>query len=114
MPTVTGDAVAGLIPGLSVGQTSVVAALVFLLIGVLWTVTRMVLKGNLVPRQQILDLQADRDHYRKVADDSLAMATKLGMSVEKLTMSVEKLIASAETSNHALVEIQAAVTERRS
>ena len=113
MPISTGGVVGGLIPGLSIGQTSIVATLVLLLITFLWTVTRMVLKGHLVPRQQVLDVQADRDHYRKVADDSLAMATKLGMSVEKLTMSVERLTASAETSNHALVEIQAAVSERR-
>ena len=95
--------------GLPVGSISAGA----LVLVICWWITRLVLKGNLVPRQQIMDLQVDRDHYRKVADDSLAMATKLGMSVEKLTMSVEKLTASAETSNHALVEIQAAVTERR-
>jgi hypothetical protein len=106
--------VAGLL-GLPIGaQTSLVAVLFLLLVGVCWTVTRLVLKGKLVPRQSLEDIQADRNHYRKIADDSLAMATKLGMSVEKLTISVERLTSSAETSNHALVEIQAAVTERRS
>jgi hypothetical protein len=105
--------VSGLVPGLSAGQTSVVAALVFLLLAVCWAFARMVLTDKLVTRRRLEDTMADRDHYRKVADDSLAMATKLGMSVEKLTSSVERLTASAETSNHALVEIQAAVTERR-
>lgn len=103
----------GLIPGLSIGQTSVVVALLFALVTVCWTVTRMVLKGNLVARQQILDVQADRDHWRQAANDSQATAIKLGMSVEKLTTSVERLTVTAETSNHALVQIQAAVSERR-
>lgn len=69
--------------------------------------------GKIPTLRELRDVQADRDHYRQVADDTLAMATKLSMSVEKLTVSVEQLNTSAATSNHALREIQRAVTEHR-
>jgi p-aminobenzoyl-glutamate transporter AbgT len=97
--------VGGTFAGLPLGQFGSWA----LVLAICWWVTRRVLKGDLVARQQILDVQADRDHWRQAANESQAMAIKLGMSVEKLTSSVERLTASAETSNHALTEIQAAM-----
>jgi hypothetical protein len=77
--------------GLPIGQFSAGALLAI--------VVMMILVGRLVPRQQLLDVQADRDKWREAADNSQRTATQLGMSMEKLSV-------LAETTNHALVEIQ--------
>ena len=77
--------------------------------GICWWITRKVVRGDLVPRKNLEDLQTDRDHWRTAADGWQSMATKLGMSVEGLTSSVERLTASADASTHAMEEIQAAL-----
>lgn len=67
-------------------------------------VVLFILSGRLVPRQHLLDVMADRDHWRTSAEQNAA-------ANEKLTASVEKLIVSAETTNRVLTEMQRA-TER--
>ncbi|MGZ4617191.1 MAG: hypothetical protein ACXV3F_00375 [Frankiaceae bacterium] len=74
-----------------------------------WWMNRMVLRGDLQSRKNYEQVLADRDYWRTAADGWQAMATKLGMSVEGLTSSVERLTASADASNHAMEEIQAAL-----
>ena len=58
-----------------------------------------ILRGNLVPRQQLLDTQADRDKWREAAEKSQAIQTQLGMSVEKVLVAVE-------LTNHAILDIR--------
>jgi len=58
-----------------------------------------ILRGGLVPRQQLIDAQADRDKWRESAEKWQSAATQLGMSVEKLLI-------YAETTNHALIDIR--------
>ena len=58
-----------------------------------------ILRGGLVPRQQLIDAQADRDKWRESAEKWQSAATQLGMSVEKL-------LVYAETTNHALIDIR--------
>lgn len=77
--------------GLSLGQVSAGA-----LVSV---VVLLILVGRLVPRQSLLDMREDRDKWRTTAEDWQRTATQLGMSMEKL-------IVLAETTHHALVEIQ--------
>lgn len=60
----------------------------------------LILSGRLVPRQQLLDVQADRDHWRTAADKWQDVSTKQGISLERL-------LEMAEATNHALTEIQA-------
>lgn len=81
----------GLISSLPIGQLSA-GALVALIV-------LLVLTGRLVPRQQLLDAQADRDKWRASAEDWQRGSLKLGMSMEKV-------VVLAEATNHALVEIQ--------
>jgi hypothetical protein len=87
-----GDALAGL----PLGQVSAGALVAIVVL--------LILTGRLVPRQQLLDTRADRDQWHTAADDWQATATKLGMSVERL-------LVHAETTTHALGEIQS-VLER--
>ena len=70
------------------------------LAGLLGIVVLLILTGRLVPRQQLLDVQADRDHWRTAADKWQDVSTKQGISLERL-------LEMAETTNHALTEIQA-------
>lgn len=67
--------------------------------GLLALCVLLILTGRLVPRQQMLDLREDRDKWKATADDLLAAHHELGMSVEKL-------LTLAETTHHALTEIQ--------
>jgi hypothetical protein len=78
--------------GLPVGQISA-GALVAL-------VVLMILTGRLVTRQQMLDLRADRDKWEASATKWQEVSTTQGMTLERL-------LEYAETSNHALTEIQA-------
>ena len=80
-----------MLDGLPVGQISA-GALVAL-------VVLLILTGRLVPRQQLLDAQADRDKWRASAEDWQKGTLELGMSMEKV-------VVLAEATNHALVEIQ--------
>lgn len=50
-------------------------------------------------RQQILDVQADREFWRSSAEKWQEGTLKLGMSMEKV-------VVLAEATNHALVDIQ--------
>jgi hypothetical protein len=59
----------------------------------------LILRGWLVPRRQLLDVMEDRDKWRSSSEEWQKSATALGMSVEKL-------VSLAETTNHALTEIQ--------
>lgn len=77
--------------GLPVGQLSAGA-----LVGL---VVLLILVGRLVPRQSLLDMREDRDKWRTSAEDWQKAALQLGMSMEKL-------LVLAETTHHALVEIQ--------
>ena len=70
------------------------------LAGLLAIVILLVLTGRLVPRQQLLDVQADREHWRTAADRWQEVASKQGMSLERL-------LEMAETQNHVLTQIQA-------
>jgi hypothetical protein len=58
-----------------------------------------ILRGGLVPRQQLIDKQADCDKWREAAEKWQLTATRLGMSMEKL-------LVYAETTNHALTDIR--------
>lgn len=82
-----------LLAGLPLGQLSAGALVTIIVI--------MILTGRLVTRQQLLDVQADRDRWHTAADGWQATATQNGISNEKL-------LVLAETTNHALVEIQQA------
>lgn len=83
--------------GLPIGQFSA-GALVAL-------VVLLILIGRLVPRQSLLDMREDRDKWRATAEDWQKTALQLGMSMEKL-------LAYAETTNHALTEIQELASRR--
>lgn len=82
---------AGLLEGLPVGNLGA-GALVCLIV-------MLILTGRLVPRQQLLDKQADNDKLWAALDDSQKAMHTYGMTMEKLLI-------LAETTNHALVEIQ--------
>ena len=81
----------GLLEGLPVGSVGA-GALVTLIV-------LLILTGRLVPRQQMLDLREDRDKWRAAAENSEKAMHTYGMAQEKL-------LVLAETTNHALVEIQ--------
>lgn len=59
----------------------------------------LILTGRLVPRQQMLDLRADRDKWEAAAEEWQRVATQQGMTLEKL-------VTGQETANHVLEEIQ--------
>jgi len=77
--------------GLPFGQLSA-GALVALIV-------LLILRGSLVTRRQLLDVMEDRDKWRTSSEDWQRSSTQLSMSVEKL-------VVLAETTNHALTEIQ--------
>lgn len=81
--------------GFPVGQVSA-GALVAL-------VVLLILTGRLVPRQQMLDLRADRDKWQTSADGWQRAHHELGMAVEKL-------LTQGEATVHALTEIQNEMT----
>jgi hypothetical protein len=83
--------------GLPIGQFSAGA-----LVGL---VVLLILVGRLVPRQSLQDMREDRDKWRTTAEDWQRAATQLGMSMEKL-------LVLAETTNHALHEIQELAARR--
>lgn len=83
--------------GLPVGQFSA-GALVF-------AIVTLILAGRLVPRQNLLDMREDRDKWRTTAEDWQKAHLQLGMSMEKL-------LVLAETTNHALSEIQELAARR--
>ena len=68
-------------------------------------VVLLILVGRLVPRQSLLDMREDRDKWRTTAEDWQKAASQLGMSMEKL-------LVLAETTNHALHEIQELAARR--
>lgn len=68
-------------------------------------VTWLVLTGKLVPRSALKDKQSEADYLRTVVDKQLEVTLKQGMSLERL-------LVLAETSTHALAEIQAAMDPR--
>lgn len=80
-----------LFESLPIGQLSA-GALVALIV-------LLILKGYLVPRQQLLDTQADRDKWRDAADKQLAAILQLGATNEKLLAGVEMM-------NHAVADLQ--------
>lgn len=80
-----------MLDGLPVGQISA-GALVAL-------VVLMILTGRLVTRQQLTDLRADRDKWEASATKWQEVSTKQGMTLERL-------LELAETTEHALSEIQ--------
>lgn len=59
----------------------------------------LILTGRLVPRQQLLDKQAEVDKLWAANDASQAAMHTYGMAMEKL-------LVLAQTTNHALTEIQ--------
>ena len=76
---------------LPIGQLSAGALLAIVVLAIL--------RGKLVPRQQLLDTQADRDKWREAAEKSQVIQTQLGMSVEKVLTAVE-------LTNHAILDIR--------
>jgi hypothetical protein len=90
--------VADALAGLPVGNLGAGA-----LVGI---IALLILTGRLVPRQQlldvrqqVLDVQADRDYWRTAHDTQQQIALKHGMTLERL-------LVLAETSDHALNQIQ--------
>lgn len=79
------------ISGLPIGNLSAGALLAIVVIAIL--------RGSLVPRRQLLDVQADRDKWREAAEKSQVIQTQLGMSVEKVLTAVE-------LTNHAILDIR--------
>lgn len=79
-----------------------------LFLGVCWWITRRVLRGDLVPRQSLLDALADRDYYRTAHDTQQAITLKQGMTLEKLAVSTEKVLANNDAILHVVQEIQRA------
>lgn len=63
----------------------------------------LILTGGIPTRRELKDTQARAEKWETAATEWQVVATKLGMSVERL-------LVLAETSNHALVEIQAVLT----
>ena len=84
---------AGLVEGLPVGNIGA-GALVCLIV-------LLILTGRLVPRQQLVDKQAEVDKLWSALNDSQKAMHTYGMTMEKL-------LVLAETTNHALTEIQEA------
>jgi hypothetical protein len=74
--------------------------------GFVGVIIMLILVGRLVPRQSLVDMREDRDKWRTTAEDWQKTAMQLGMSMEKL-------LAYAETTSHALTEIQEMTTEAR-
>lgn len=81
-----------LIPGVAVSEIGAGALVVIVVL--------LILVGRLVPRQQLLDVQADRDHWRTAAGKLQEAALKDGMTLERL-------LSLAEASDHLLRELQA-------
>ena len=65
-------------------------------------VVLLILSGRLVTRRQLQDVQADRDYWRTAHDTQQQVTLKQGMTLERL-------LVHAETTTHALQEIQTAV-----
>ena len=80
-----------MLAGLPVGQLSAGALVAIVVL--------LILRGGLVPRQQLVDKQADCDKWREAAEKSQAAVLTLGMSIEKILVSVE-------LTNHAIVDIR--------
>lgn len=80
-----------LLSSLPLGQLSAGALVALIVLAIL--------RGNLVPRRQLLDTQADRDKWREAAEKSQVIQTQLGMSVEKVLTAVE-------LTNHAILDIR--------
>jgi hypothetical protein len=83
--------VGALLEGLPVGNIGA-GALVCLIV-------LLILTGRLVPRQQLVDKQTEVDKLWAANDASQAAMHTYGMAMEKL-------LVLAETTNHALTEIQ--------
>ena len=86
-----------LLGGMPVGQIGAST-----LVGI---VVLLILMGRLVPRQQLLDVQADRDKWQASSEKWQQVATQHGMTLEKL-------IDYAEAADHALTSIQTVVHTR--
>lgn len=69
--------------------------------GLVALIVLLILTGRLIPRQQYLDKVKDCDKWQATAEKWQDVATKHGMTLERL-------LALAETTDHALTEIQAA------
>jgi hypothetical protein len=67
-----------------------------------------ILRGALIPRQQLLDARADRDYWRASADTWQRVATEHGMTLEKHTATLEKLLTGQDGIRHVVEEIQRA------
>ena len=76
---------------LPIGQLSAGALLAIVVLAIL--------RGKLVPRQQLLDTQADRDKWREIADKQLSALIQIGISSEKL-------LAGVELMNHTVGDLQ--------
>lgn len=85
----------GLLEGLPLGQIGAG--------GLLAIVVVLILTGRLVPRSVLQDKIDDCNQWKSTANDAVKAATELGMAVEQLHT-------LASTTNHALNEIQDALT----
>jgi hypothetical protein len=73
-----------------------------------WWLARQVFTGRLIPRQQLLDVTADRDHYREAVNTFQQVTLEQGMTLEKLLETSEKLLANDDAILHVVQEVQRA------
>lgn len=72
-----------------------------LFLGLCWWITRRIVRGDLVPRQHLLDVQQSHATQQQITLEQ-------GMTLEKLTAVTEKLLANDEAILHVVREIQRA------
>lgn len=104
---------AELLGGLPVaGQIGLLGTLFLLPWAALIWAVRRIITGDLVTRQQLIDArqqtvdaQADRDHWRTAHDTQQQIALRHGMTLERL-------LSLAETGNHVMTQIQAGLQHR--
>lgn len=94
-----------LLDGLPVGQVGVLGILLLTPWALLAFAIRRIVTGDLVARAHLLDIQADRDHWRASADKWQEVSTRHGMTLERL-------LSLAEAGNHLMTEIQTAGQHR--
>ena len=80
-----------LLGALPIGQLSAGALVALIVLSIL--------RGNLVPRQQLIDKQAECDKWREAAEKWQQVASTSGMTLEKVLTYVEM-------TNHAIVDIR--------
>ena len=91
--------------GLPIGGLSAGAILTLFVLAILRG-NVLLASSKFVPRQQLLDKQAECDAARTDADKWREAHDKVLATTSQLGISVERLLLYAETTNHALVDIR--------